>query len=173
MLQESKVRLKIIHYLHSVYWYIHHQLKNWLFETSITFVSIPMLLLISLINITILNCLIICFHIIFFFLLDWETTTICRWYHEPLGIMCISNLISKQSVSQGSWIVKQSVGKKACLVGQALEINYFHGKNYLEVSYERVTFFCTTGWFFFSLSLACTLVALWPLLGSFLALDHS
>ncbi|XP_059659495.1 protein ENHANCED DISEASE RESISTANCE 2-like isoform X2 [Cornus florida] len=34
---------------------------------------------------------------------------------------------------QGSWIVKQSVGKKACLVGQALEINYFRGKNYLEL----------------------------------------
>jgi hypothetical protein len=26
------------------------------------------------------------------------------------------------------------VGKKACLIGQALEINYFQGKNYLEVS---------------------------------------
>lgn len=51
--------------------------------------------------------------------------------------MWISDLIPIQSVSQGSWIVKQSVGKKACLVGQALEINYFHGKNYLEVSYER------------------------------------
>ena len=36
--------------------------------------------------------------------------------------------------SQGSWIVKQSVGKKACLVGQALNINYFRGENYLEVS---------------------------------------
>lgn len=35
---------------------------------------------------------------------------------------------------QGSWIVKQSVGKKACLVGQALEVHYFRGKNYLEVS---------------------------------------
>jgi hypothetical protein len=35
--------------------------------------------------------------------------------------------------SQGSWIVKQSVGKKACLVGQALEVHYFRGKNYLEV----------------------------------------
>ncbi|KAK3005321.1 hypothetical protein RJ639_017006, partial [Escallonia herrerae] len=35
-------------------------------------------------------------------------------------------------ISKGSWIVKQSVGKKACLVGQALEINY-SGKNYLEV----------------------------------------
>jgi hypothetical protein len=34
---------------------------------------------------------------------------------------------------QGSWIVKQSVGKKACLIGQALEINYFRGSNYLEV----------------------------------------
>ncbi|XAR59744.1 hypothetical protein NMG60_11015697 [Bertholletia excelsa] len=36
-------------------------------------------------------------------------------------------------ISEGSWIVKQSVGKKACLAGQALEINYFHGKNYLEL----------------------------------------
>ncbi|XP_024017099.1 protein ENHANCED DISEASE RESISTANCE 2 isoform X1 [Morus notabilis] len=36
-------------------------------------------------------------------------------------------------ISKGSWIVKQSVGKKACLIGQALEINYFHGKNYLEL----------------------------------------
>ncbi|KAF8403070.1 hypothetical protein HHK36_011164 [Tetracentron sinense] len=38
-------------------------------------------------------------------------------------------------ISKGSWIVKQSVGKKACLIGQALEVNYFHGKNYLEVKY--------------------------------------
>lgn len=37
-------------------------------------------------------------------------------------------------MNQGSWIVKQSVGKKACLVGQALEINYFRGKNYIEVN---------------------------------------
>ncbi|KNA15104.1 hypothetical protein SOVF_101280 [Spinacia oleracea] len=36
-------------------------------------------------------------------------------------------------ISKGSWIVKQSVGKKACLVGQALEINYFQGKNYIEL----------------------------------------
>lgn len=36
-------------------------------------------------------------------------------------------------ISKGSWIVQQSVGKKACLLGQALEINYFHGKNYLEL----------------------------------------
>ncbi|KAK9128059.1 hypothetical protein Syun_016856 [Stephania yunnanensis] len=39
-------------------------------------------------------------------------------------------------ISQGSWIVKQSVGKKACLVGQALEINYFRGKNYLELGVD-------------------------------------
>ncbi|KAL5998349.1 hypothetical protein ACLOJK_009289 [Asimina triloba] len=39
-------------------------------------------------------------------------------------------------ISKGSWIVKQSVGKKACLVGQALEINYFHGKNYLELGVD-------------------------------------
>uniref|UniRef100_M1C950 Pleckstrin homology (PH) domain-containing protein / lipid-binding START domain-containing protein n=1 Tax=Solanum tuberosum TaxID=4113 RepID=M1C950_SOLTU len=36
-------------------------------------------------------------------------------------------------ISKGPWIVKQSVGKKACLVGPALEINYFRGKNYLEL----------------------------------------
>ncbi|XP_058101735.1 protein ENHANCED DISEASE RESISTANCE 2-like isoform X1 [Magnolia sinica] len=39
-------------------------------------------------------------------------------------------------ISKGSWIVKQSVGKKACLVGQALEMNYFRGKNYLELGID-------------------------------------
>ncbi|KAK8683598.1 hypothetical protein V6N13_039653 [Hibiscus sabdariffa] len=39
-------------------------------------------------------------------------------------------------ISKGSWIVKQSVGKKACLIGQALEINYSHGKNYLELGID-------------------------------------
>ncbi|KAI4384405.1 hypothetical protein MLD38_002569 [Melastoma candidum] len=39
-------------------------------------------------------------------------------------------------ISKGSWIVKQSVGKKACLVGQALEMNYFRGKNYLEIGID-------------------------------------
>lgn len=50
--------------------------------------------------------------------------------------------------SQGSWIVKQSVGKKACLLGQALEINYFHGKNYLEVSLQELLFLylCCVVW---------------------------
>lgn len=36
-------------------------------------------------------------------------------------------------ISKGSWIVKQSVGKKSCLLGQALEVNYYRGKNYLEL----------------------------------------
>ncbi|RDY00520.1 Protein ENHANCED DISEASE RESISTANCE 2-like protein, partial [Mucuna pruriens] len=39
-------------------------------------------------------------------------------------------------ISQGSWIVKQSVGKKACLVGQALEVLYIRGKNYLEMDID-------------------------------------
>ncbi|XP_057427402.1 protein ENHANCED DISEASE RESISTANCE 2-like isoform X2 [Lotus japonicus] len=39
-------------------------------------------------------------------------------------------------ISKGSWIVKQSVGKKACLVGQALEILYIRGKNYLELDID-------------------------------------
>jgi hypothetical protein len=29
--------------------------------------------------------------------------------------------------------MKQSAGKKACFIGQALEINYFHRSTYLEV----------------------------------------
>lgn len=33
--------------------------------------------------------------------------------------------------------MKQSVGKKSCLVGQALEVNYFRGKNYLEVKIQK------------------------------------
>ncbi|XP_042521222.1 protein ENHANCED DISEASE RESISTANCE 2-like isoform X2 [Macadamia integrifolia] len=40
-------------------------------------------------------------------------------------------------ISKGSWIVKQSVGKKAGLVGQALQINYIRGKNYLEANTEE------------------------------------
>ncbi|CAH8360249.1 unnamed protein product [Eruca vesicaria subsp. sativa] len=39
-------------------------------------------------------------------------------------------------ISKGSWIVKQSVGKKACLVGHALEVRYTRGKNYLEVDVD-------------------------------------
>ncbi|KAJ0255357.1 hypothetical protein HA466_0101190 [Hirschfeldia incana] len=39
-------------------------------------------------------------------------------------------------ISEGSWIVKQSVGKKACLVGQALEVRYTRGKNYLELDID-------------------------------------
>jgi hypothetical protein len=37
---------------------------------------------------------------------------------------------------QGSWIVKQSVGKTACLIGEALEISYYNGKNYLELDVD-------------------------------------
>ncbi|XP_071732926.1 protein ENHANCED DISEASE RESISTANCE 2-like [Rutidosis leptorrhynchoides] len=39
-------------------------------------------------------------------------------------------------ISKGSWLVKQSVGKKSCLVGQALEVNYFRGANYLELDVD-------------------------------------
>ncbi|KAJ8510670.1 hypothetical protein OPV22_001104 [Ensete ventricosum] len=39
-------------------------------------------------------------------------------------------------ISKGSWLVKQSVGQKACLVGQALDINYFCGSNYIEVAVD-------------------------------------
>ncbi|KAL2324810.1 hypothetical protein Fmac_023868 [Flemingia macrophylla] len=39
-------------------------------------------------------------------------------------------------ISKGSWIVKQSVGKKACLIGQALDTRYIRGKNYLELDID-------------------------------------
>ncbi|XP_057480703.1 protein ENHANCED DISEASE RESISTANCE 2-like isoform X1 [Actinidia eriantha] len=39
-------------------------------------------------------------------------------------------------VSTGSWIVKQTVGRKACLLSQVLEVNYFQGKNYLELGVD-------------------------------------
>ncbi|KAB5538956.1 hypothetical protein DKX38_016489 [Salix brachista] len=39
-------------------------------------------------------------------------------------------------ISKGSWIVKQSVGKKACIVGQALQMQCFRGKNYLELDID-------------------------------------
>jgi hypothetical protein len=35
---------------------------------------------------------------------------------------------------QGSWVVKQSVGSTACLLGNALTMKYVQGKDNLEVS---------------------------------------
>lgn len=32
--------------------------------------------------------------------------------------------------------MKQSVRKRGCLVGKALDVNYYRGKNYLEVDYQ-------------------------------------
>lgn len=39
-------------------------------------------------------------------------------------------------IAKGSWIVKQSVGKTACLIGEALEITYHSGKNYIELDVD-------------------------------------
>ncbi|KAL2650119.1 hypothetical protein R1flu_018247 [Riccia fluitans] len=39
-------------------------------------------------------------------------------------------------IAKGSWIVKQSVGKTACLIGQALTINYHTGDNYIELDVD-------------------------------------
>lgn len=70
-------------------------------------------------------------------------------------------------ISQGSWIVKQSVGKKACLVGQALEINYFHGRNYLEVKYRRNHMYIVhESWHFSIHYLQIFHFAFWPFLES-------
>lgn len=34
---------------------------------------------------------------------------------------------------QGGWLVRNAVGQRACLVGEALRINYHRGPSYLEV----------------------------------------
>jgi hypothetical protein len=39
-------------------------------------------------------------------------------------------------IAKGSWIVKQSVGKTACLIGEALEITYHTDKNYIELDVD-------------------------------------
>ncbi|XP_051119777.1 protein ENHANCED DISEASE RESISTANCE 2-like isoform X3 [Andrographis paniculata] len=40
------------------------------------------------------------------------------------------------SVPKGSWIVRQSVGSSACLLGKAVDCNYFRGLNYLEIDVD-------------------------------------
>ncbi|XP_051129354.1 protein ENHANCED DISEASE RESISTANCE 2-like isoform X2 [Andrographis paniculata] len=40
------------------------------------------------------------------------------------------------SVPKGSWIVRQSVGSTPCLLGKAVDCNYFRGANYLEVDVD-------------------------------------
>lgn len=57
-----------------------------------------------------------------------------RTYTYKKSINLLSDILHCKLYCQGSWIVKQSVGKKACLVGHALEVHYFRGKNYLEVN---------------------------------------
>nr|PNR33495.1 hypothetical protein PHYPA_025439 [Physcomitrium patens] len=39
-------------------------------------------------------------------------------------------------IAKGPWIVKQSVGKTACLIGEALEITYHTDKNYIELDVD-------------------------------------
>lgn len=39
-------------------------------------------------------------------------------------------------IAKGPWIVKQSVGKTACLIGQALEITYHIDKTYIELDVD-------------------------------------
>ncbi|CAA0838822.1 Protein ENHANCED DISEASE RESISTANCE 2 [Striga hermonthica] len=40
------------------------------------------------------------------------------------------------SVPKGSWIVRQSVGSSACLLGKSVDCNYIRGANYLEVDVD-------------------------------------
>ncbi|CAK9165191.1 unnamed protein product [Ilex paraguariensis] len=68
--------------------------------------------------------------------IDIGSSTVARGV-VSLVLGYLNNLVIEMAfLIQGSWIVKQSVGKKACLVGQALEINYFRGKNYLELGID-------------------------------------
>jgi len=41
--------------------------------------------------------------------------------------------------SQGSWIVRQSVGSTPCLLGKAVDITYIRGANYLEVRWGEIS----------------------------------
>jgi hypothetical protein len=36
-------------------------------------------------------------------------------------------------ILQGTWIVRQSVGSTPCMIGKAVDCNYFRGEKYLEV----------------------------------------
>lgn len=40
------------------------------------------------------------------------------------------------SVPKGSWVVRQSVGSTPCILGKAVDCNYFRGKKYLEVDVD-------------------------------------
>ncbi|GFP79339.1 protein enhanced disease resistance 2-like [Phtheirospermum japonicum] len=40
------------------------------------------------------------------------------------------------SVPKGSWIVRQSVGSTACLLGKSVDCNYIRGHNYLEIDVD-------------------------------------
>lgn len=40
------------------------------------------------------------------------------------------------SVPKGSWIVRQSVGSTPCILGKAVDCNYYRGKRYLEVDVD-------------------------------------
>ena len=39
-------------------------------------------------------------------------------------------------ITQGSWIVRQSVGSTPCLLGKAVDCNYIRGPKYLEVKLQ-------------------------------------
>lgn len=61
-------------------------------------------------------------------------------HFKPVEIV----MLRLASCEQGSWIVKQSVGKTACLIGEALEITYHTGKNYIEVlPYKTILATCS------------------------------
>jgi len=89
-------------------------------------------------------------HFLFFPSWTWSDLVTYTMLHEHhlSSVYSVWFMWVRIFFSQGSWIVKQSVGKKACLLGQALEINYFHGKNYLEVSLQELLFLylCCVVW---------------------------
>jgi hypothetical protein len=40
------------------------------------------------------------------------------------------------NIAQGGWLVRNAVGQRACLVGEALHITYHHGPTYLELDID-------------------------------------
>lgn len=53
----------------------------------------------------------------------WTAPLVCPVSHSSSAVWV-----------QGGWLVRNAVGQRACLVGEALHITYHHGPTYLEVS---------------------------------------
>lgn len=66
--------------------------------------------------------------------------TMCISEYTSLWESVFLHTFKLKCLLQGSWIVKQSVGKTACLVGEALDITYYASDIYIEVRCTMCSF---------------------------------